>query len=98
MAHHDLKCWIEFFKLTWAHCKPVEIRKDDRNYKVQDTMTLNEYDMKNGKYCGRKIHGTIWAVCKNVYGVQEGFVMIFYDETGRDVDGIKPLIFEDDKK
>lgn len=94
--NHVLKCWSEYFRLTWAKVKPVEIRLNDRNYQPGDTFTLCEYDPKSGKFSGRKVHGKIWHVYGGFPGLKDKHVVLFYDETGREE--APKISFEDESK
>lgn len=46
--HHDLKCHPHFFAAIVAGKKTFEIRRNDRDYRVGDTMTLKEFDPSYG--------------------------------------------------
>lgn len=48
---HELKIAPRYFYDVCYNNKRFELRKDDRNYKVGDTLLLEEYD--NGTYTGR---------------------------------------------
>ncbi|HAC0715691.1 TPA_asm: DUF3850 domain-containing protein [Listeria monocytogenes] len=52
MTVHKLKILPEFFQEKIALKKSFEIRKNDRDYKVGDTLVLQEFE--NGKYTGRE--------------------------------------------
>ena len=54
MAIHELKTDPKVFAESWNDKKRFEIRRDDRDFKVGDTLTLRETkytgeEMKNGK-------------------------------------------------
>lgn len=51
--YHDLKCDTEYYQAVERGKKKFEVRKNDRNFKVYDMVTLHEY--VNGVYTGRKI-------------------------------------------
>ena len=59
MGTHELKIWPEFFKLVSEGKKTFELRFNDRDFKVSDTLILKEWDPKFQKYthrsCRRKI-------------------------------------------
>lgn len=58
VATHDLKIWPEFFVALGGvglgrPRKTFEIRKNDRNFRVGDTLLLREWDPKTREYSGR---------------------------------------------
>lgn len=53
MLIHDVKIAPNYFKAIVTGVKNFEIRKNDRNYQVDDFLLLKEY--KEGKYTGAKI-------------------------------------------
>ncbi len=73
---HELKILPQYFEEVWNENKTFEIRKDDRNYKVGDTLRLLECD--NGFYTGRECNRTISYILRGVeqYGLKEGFVIL----------------------
>ncbi|ANL35319.1 DUF3850 domain-containing protein [Rhizobium phaseoli] len=52
MTEHILKCWPDEFQAIRAGRKPFEYRKNDRDYKVGDTLLLREFDPAGGFYTG----------------------------------------------
>ena len=46
---HELKCWPEYFKHVLDGTKLFELRVDDRNYQVGDTLRQREYE-PGGRY------------------------------------------------
>jgi len=46
---HELKCNPEYFSRIAMRQKTFEIRKNDRDYQVGDTLILREYDPKTGR-------------------------------------------------
>jgi hypothetical protein len=52
---HELKCWPEFFEHVWSGAKPFEIRKNDRDYQVNDWLELREWDPATQEFSGRQM-------------------------------------------
>ncbi|MBC1358295.1 DUF3850 domain-containing protein [Listeria booriae] len=52
---HNLKINSEYFLPIKQDLKCFEIRKNDRNYQVGDTVVLNEFFEKEQTYSGEKI-------------------------------------------
>lgn len=72
-THHVLKCDAEPFDEIWIRNKRAEFRKNDRNFKVGDTITLCE----NCQIEQRAIDATITHI-QHGYGIPEGFVMLSF--------------------
>jgi hypothetical protein len=51
----QLKTWPEFFEAVLSGKKTFEIRKNDRDYRVNDLLLLQEYDPKTQEYTGREV-------------------------------------------
>jgi hypothetical protein len=45
---HQLKIYPQFWRELVAGNKPFEVRRDDRRFKVGDTVSLREYDPTSG--------------------------------------------------
>ena len=73
---HELKILPTYFTDVTIGQKPFELRKDDRDYNVGDTIKLKEWD--GVKYTGRFFFRTISYLLRNCpeYGLKEGFVII----------------------
>jgi len=52
MVHH-VKCWPEFYQALAIGQKSFEIRKNDRAYKVDDSLFIEEWDPETKRYTGR---------------------------------------------
>ena len=55
MAVHKLKVWSEFMDDLINGNKTFEIRLNDRNFQVGDTLLLQEYDNENKVYLSRSL-------------------------------------------
>ena len=78
MQIHELKISPKYFDDVKSGNKRFEIRKDDRDYKVGDLITLKEYE--NGQYTGREIKNIpIRYILRNVtfeYGLMDGYCIL----------------------
>lgn len=56
---HELKCIPPFFEDVHSGAKPFELRRDDRDYRVGDTLLLREWrpDWKDytGRICRKRV-------------------------------------------
>jgi len=52
-THHVIKCWPPFFDDVGDGRKTFELRRDDRGYKVRDSVELREYDPTLKAHTGR---------------------------------------------
>lgn len=55
MITHSLKTWPHFYDATHAGIKNFELRKNDRNFQVGDTVRLEEWLPSEQKYTGRAL-------------------------------------------
>ena len=56
MTVHELKCWPVYFQDVLSGRKSFEFRKDDRGFKVGDSLHLREFDNVTGTYTGRECY------------------------------------------
>ena len=73
---HELKILPQYFKEVSNGNKTFELRKNDRNYKIGDTLLLLEFNNGHytGNYCNRKI--TYILLNYHPYGLAEGFLIM----------------------
>lgn len=82
MAEHDLKVWPEFYDALDNGIKPFELRKNDRDYKVGDTLRLREYAPGPDEYTGRELRRVVIYMIDGTsplgfaFGLQPGFVVM----------------------
>jgi len=81
---HQLKTLPWYFKAVKNETKTFEVRKNDRNYKVGDTLILNEYNKKHN-FTGSYLKVEVTYVLKDTRFVKFGFVIL----------GIKVIPFPD---
>lgn len=78
MTIHHLKTWPPYFNAIQSTEKKFELREDDRNFQVGDTLVLREWDPNvyvacSGNYTGREIaalvtyilRGESWGLAPN---------------------------------
>jgi Domain of unknown function (DUF3850) len=56
---HSLKTWPEQFEAVWRGEKLHEVRKFDRDYRVDDTVYLYEFDPTTGEFGSRTVRARI---------------------------------------
>lgn len=71
---HDVKIGATFFRDVMSGRKNFELRKNDRGYKVGDTIVLNEYE--NGYKTGRSITKKIVYMLEDYAGLEEGYCIL----------------------
>lgn len=69
---HILKTWPQYFKVIVDGSKKFEVRLNDRNFKVGDTLELREYDPAKQEYCGRYTERIVTYVLTG-WGIQPGY-------------------------
>lgn len=81
---HELKTWPKYFSAVWHKTKTFEVRKNDRGFKVGDTLVLREFVLLGQVYSGREIHTKITYILEgSEFGIQEGFCVIGFNELVR---------------
>lgn len=85
MKEHIVKCWPEFFERAWKGEKPFELRKNDRDYRKGDRITMQEWDPNKGEFSGRWLAGEITFLADAVpmFGLMDGFCAFAWREDGR---------------
>ncbi len=74
---HELKILKPYFDAVVSGDKTFEIRKDDRPYKIGDTLILREIGAENtftGRFIRKKV-GCILRDCPE-YGLADGFCIL----------------------
>ncbi|MBU0978093.1 MAG: DUF3850 domain-containing protein [Nanoarchaeota archaeon] len=66
---HYLKVWPEYFQPLWIGTKEFEIRQNDRDFQVGDTLLLKEWNPKTGKYTGREFPKRITYIIQGKFGL-----------------------------
>lgn len=82
---HYLKTVQPFFDEVKNGAKTFEVRRNDRDFRVGDSMVLQEYDSKTNAYSGEEIHCAITYVLNEFYGLQEGYSVLSFKQIERTV-------------
>lgn len=74
--NHELKILPKYYVDCENETKTFELRKNDRNYKLNDVLILKEWNGE--KYTGRSSSFSITYILKDVveYGLKKGFLII----------------------
>ena len=79
----ELKTWREYFEAIARGTKTVELRKDDRDFRVGDVLLLREYDPDlvsttddSKGYTGRQLKRRVTHITKNEKFLAPGYVAL----------------------
>lgn len=79
----ELKTWPQYYEALYDGSKPFEVRKNDRDFQVGDTLHLREFDPNAGPglYTGRNHKRTITYIlsAKDFPAIVEGYVVLGLD-------------------
>lgn len=71
--NHELKCWPEYYQGIVNKIKTFEIRKNDRNFQVNDQLVLREFEpCKTCHGTGRVSDHTDCVDCNKDHGKYTG--------------------------
>jgi len=74
---HILKTWPEYFFAIESGKKKFEVRKDDRNFHVEDWLILQEWCPKDKGYTGAQILAEVTCVVRDEdLGLKKGYVVL----------------------
>ncbi|WP_369711599.1 DUF3850 domain-containing protein [Leptotrichia sp. HSP-334] len=76
MKTHDLKIERKYFDDVITERKRFEVRKNDRDYQVNDILSLNEYDKDKQIYTGRHISAKVLYILDDNTFLKEGYVVL----------------------
>ncbi|MFT8319314.1 MAG: ASCH/PUA domain-containing protein [Bacillus sp. (in: firmicutes)] len=71
---HKLKLWPEYFAAVADGTKPFEIRKNDRDFQVDDTLLLQEFLPERQAFTGRFVSKKIIYITD--FAQQDGYVVM----------------------
>jgi len=75
---HELKTWQSYFNAVTDGTKTFEIRRDDRGFRVGDTLRLRETEYGSGAYTGREERRLITHILRHEadLGLADGFAIL----------------------
>lgn len=82
MKTHNLKTHVDPFCRVWSGAKTAELRKDDRDFKMGDTIVLREYKHRKQEYTGRWVRALITDIVwvgQWVDGVEGQWAMLSFN-------------------
>ena len=76
MKVHNKKLIQPFFDEVWDGKKMFELRKNDCNYAIGDSIVLKEYDPIANKYTWREVEAVITCILQDYEGLEEGYCIL----------------------
>jgi len=74
---HELKTWTEHYQNVVRGLKPWEIRLNDRNYQIGDTLVLKEYFPNLEKYSGEETKVEVIHILHGGnFGIEKGYCIM----------------------
>lgn len=74
---HELKTHPPFFRAVYTREKPFEVRRDDRDFRVGDSLVLREWDPETESYTGRSCYRRVtYKLEGGRFGVEPGFCIL----------------------
>lgn len=74
---HTIKTWDEYMMDIASGKKTFEVRKNDRNYEVEDKLILQGFDNTNKKYTGKWIIAdVVYILHGGQFGIEEGYCVM----------------------
>ncbi len=68
---HVLKIWPSFYQSTRAGLKTFEIRENDRDFRVDDILVLQEYDPIIKEYTGEMGSFVVTYMLQGCFGLSD---------------------------
>jgi ParB family transcriptional regulator, chromosome partitioning protein len=81
MKVHQVKCWNDYFEAIASGDKTFDLRKDDRNYAVDDHVVFEEFRQAVGEYTGRVTRRRIKYILRDFDGLQPGYCILGLEYT-----------------
>ena len=76
---HYLKTTNPYFEAVANGSKKFDFRKNDRDFKINDIVCLQEYFIETESYSGKEISATITFILEYFNGIQDGYCILSLD-------------------
>lgn len=76
MARHELKIKPKYFDAVTHSLKTFEVRENDRDFNVGDTLVLEEWDEMEYRYTGRKTEVIVCYMLDSVPGLDDSYCVL----------------------
>lgn len=73
---HKLKTIQPYFDEVWYQNKTFEVRKNDRDFQVDDVVILREYDPVKDEFLGREVIANITYILKDYEFINPDYVVL----------------------
>ena len=74
---HELKVWIDYYKDIENGSKKFELRFNDRNFQVGDTLHLREYNHIDNYYTGKDVTKEVGYILDDTkFGLKDGWIVM----------------------
>lgn len=73
---HDLKIWPRFFEEVITGVKACQLRQNDRNFQIGDSLKLQEYVKEKQLYTGRETTVLVTDVIQDCDGLVPGYCIL----------------------
>jgi hypothetical protein len=89
---HELKAWSGSFQEMWNGTKLFDLRRADRDFQIDDTLRLREWDLMRERYTGRILLVQITHVMRpGAYpGLENGYVILGVRSLSRQAQMLAP--------
>lgn len=77
MKKHELKTWPDYYYRIFTGQKKFEVRKNDRDFQIGDTLHLKEFDPEKQEYTGRELLVTVsYILHGGQFGIEAGYCVM----------------------
>lgn len=83
---HELKIWPEYYEAVVSGIKTFEIRRNDRGFKVGDTLHLREWNPETRHYTGRTVSVKVTYILKDWHEWRVVMSIVRADDGGENHD------------